>query len=129
VSASCTVDVGARARRAGVDRSAHAVSATRVQDDVYEHVREQFSEDELVHLTLAIVSINGGTSSTSLRALCAATTWPATSRSCTRRVDRALRWTDGDEYSVTSGFELRLIERYHSRLELRVREGAQLSFA
>jgi alkylhydroperoxidase family enzyme len=26
---------------------------------VYERVREQFSEDELVHLSLAIVSING----------------------------------------------------------------------
>jgi AhpD family alkylhydroperoxidase len=35
------------------------VSDTRVPDDVYERVREQFPEDELVHLTLAIVSING----------------------------------------------------------------------
>ena len=35
------------------------VSETRVPDDVYERVREQFSENELVHLTLAIVSING----------------------------------------------------------------------
>src|SRR6476659_182666 len=35
------------------------VSASRVPDDVYERVREQFSEDELVHLSLAIVSING----------------------------------------------------------------------
>jgi AhpD family alkylhydroperoxidase len=35
------------------------VSETRVPDDVYERVREQFSEDELVHLTLAIVAING----------------------------------------------------------------------
>jgi alkylhydroperoxidase family enzyme len=35
------------------------VSETRVADDVYERVREQFSEDELVHLSLAIVSING----------------------------------------------------------------------
>ena len=35
------------------------VSETRVPDDVYERVREQFSEDELVHLSLAIVSING----------------------------------------------------------------------
>ena len=26
---------------------------------MYERVREQFSEDELVHLSLAIVSING----------------------------------------------------------------------
>ena len=35
------------------------VSETRVPDEVYERVREQFSEDELVHLSLAIVSING----------------------------------------------------------------------
>jgi AhpD family alkylhydroperoxidase len=35
------------------------VSETHVPDDVYERVREQFSEDELVHLTLDIVSING----------------------------------------------------------------------
>jgi AhpD family alkylhydroperoxidase len=35
------------------------VSETRVPDDVYERVREQFSEDELVHLSLAIVAING----------------------------------------------------------------------
>jgi len=35
------------------------VADTHVPDEVYERVREQFSEDELVHLTLAIVSING----------------------------------------------------------------------
>ncbi len=35
------------------------VADTRVPDDVYERVREQFSEDELVHLSLAIVAING----------------------------------------------------------------------
>jgi AhpD family alkylhydroperoxidase len=35
------------------------VSETGVPDDVYERVREQFAEDELVHLSLAIVSING----------------------------------------------------------------------
>ncbi len=35
------------------------VSETRVSDDVYQRVREQFSEDELVHLSLAIVAING----------------------------------------------------------------------
>jgi len=35
------------------------VSETHVPDDVYERVREQFSEDELVHLTLAVISING----------------------------------------------------------------------
>lgn len=35
------------------------VSESRVPDEVYERVREQFSEDELVHLSLAIVSING----------------------------------------------------------------------
>jgi AhpD family alkylhydroperoxidase len=35
------------------------VSETRVPDDVYERVREQFTEDELVHLSLAVVAING----------------------------------------------------------------------
>ena len=35
------------------------VADTRVPDDVYERVREQFPEDELVHLSLAIVAING----------------------------------------------------------------------
>ena len=35
------------------------VSETHVPDEVYERVREQFSEDQLLHLTLAIVSING----------------------------------------------------------------------
>jgi AhpD family alkylhydroperoxidase len=35
------------------------VSETHAPDEVYERVRAQFSEDELVHLTLAIVSING----------------------------------------------------------------------
>ena len=35
------------------------VSETHVPDDVYQRVREQFSEDELVHLSLAIVAING----------------------------------------------------------------------
>ena len=35
------------------------VAETHVPDDVYERVREQFSEDELVHLSLAIVAING----------------------------------------------------------------------
>lgn len=35
------------------------IADTRVPDDVYERVREQFPEDELVHLSLAILSING----------------------------------------------------------------------
>ena len=35
------------------------VAETRVPDDVYERVRAQFSEDELAHLSLAIVAING----------------------------------------------------------------------
>lgn len=35
------------------------VADTRVPDEVYERVREQFSEDELVHLSLAVLSING----------------------------------------------------------------------
>ena len=35
------------------------ITEDRVPDEVYERVREQFSEDELVHLSLAIVAING----------------------------------------------------------------------
>ena len=35
------------------------VAETHVPDEVYERVREQFTEDELVHLTLAVVAING----------------------------------------------------------------------
>ena len=35
------------------------VAGTAVPDDVFERVRQQFSEDELVHLSLAIVAING----------------------------------------------------------------------
>jgi AhpD family alkylhydroperoxidase len=35
------------------------VADSRVPDDVYASVRAQFPEDELMHLTLAIVSING----------------------------------------------------------------------
>ena len=35
------------------------VSETGVPDEVFDRVREQFSEDELVHLSLAVVAING----------------------------------------------------------------------
>lgn len=35
------------------------VAQTHVPDEVYERVREPFSEDELANLTLAVVSING----------------------------------------------------------------------
>jgi len=35
------------------------VAGSGVSDDVYERVREQFSEHEVLHLTLAIVAING----------------------------------------------------------------------
>jgi AhpD family alkylhydroperoxidase len=35
------------------------VSETHVPDEVFERVRQEFSEDELAHLSLAIVSING----------------------------------------------------------------------
>ncbi len=35
------------------------VAETNVPDDVYERVRAQFSEDELAHLNLAVVAING----------------------------------------------------------------------
>jgi len=35
------------------------VTQGHVPDDVYERVRQEFSEDELAHLSLAIVAING----------------------------------------------------------------------
>ncbi len=35
------------------------VSVTHVPDEVFERVRQQFSEDELAHLSLAVVAING----------------------------------------------------------------------
>jgi AhpD family alkylhydroperoxidase len=35
------------------------VAEEEVSDEVYERVREHFSEDEIVHLSLAIVAING----------------------------------------------------------------------
>ena len=35
------------------------ISQTHAPDDVYEEVRQRFSEEELVNLTLAIVTING----------------------------------------------------------------------
>lgn len=35
------------------------VAESRVPDEVYQRVREQFSEDELAHLSLAVVAING----------------------------------------------------------------------
>jgi AhpD family alkylhydroperoxidase len=35
------------------------VAQTHAPDEVYERVRQQFSETELVHLSLAIVAING----------------------------------------------------------------------
>jgi len=35
------------------------VSDTHVPDEVFDRVREQFSENELAHLSLAIVAING----------------------------------------------------------------------
>ena len=39
--------------------SVSLVAENHVPDDVYERVRQQFSENELVHLTLAVVAING----------------------------------------------------------------------
>ncbi|HET9179632.1 MAG TPA: carboxymuconolactone decarboxylase family protein [Terriglobia bacterium] len=35
------------------------ISSTHAPDEVYEEVRKQFSEEELVNLTVAIVTING----------------------------------------------------------------------
>ena len=75
------------------------VSESRVPDDVFERVREQFSEDELVHLSLAIVSINGWN-----RLNIAARTVPGgylaeSQRSCARRSDR-VRHDGGTAMSV-----------------------------
>ena len=49
---------GSEPRWSGPKRS-HSSPRPRVPDDVYERVREQFSEDELVHLSLAVVAITG----------------------------------------------------------------------
>jgi len=35
------------------------ISETHVPDDAYQNVRQHFSDEELVHLTMAIVAING----------------------------------------------------------------------
>ena len=35
------------------------VAGSPASDEIYDRVREHFSEDELAHLTLAVVSING----------------------------------------------------------------------
>jgi alkylhydroperoxidase family enzyme len=35
------------------------VAQSQVPDDVYEAARKQFSEEELVNLTMALVAING----------------------------------------------------------------------
>ena len=35
------------------------VSETHIPDDVYEQARQQFSEQELAYLTLAVIAING----------------------------------------------------------------------
>ena len=64
------------------------VSETRVPDDVYERVREQFSEDELVHLSLAIVAINGWNRLNVAARTVPGPTLRAASRRCTRRSDR-----------------------------------------
>ena len=35
------------------------ISVDRVPDAVYEHAKQHFSEEELVNLTLAVITING----------------------------------------------------------------------
>ena len=35
------------------------VSIDHVPDEVYEQMRQQFTDEELIYLTLAIISING----------------------------------------------------------------------
>lgn len=47
-----------RAALAWADSVTH-VAETHVPDDVYAHAREHFSEEELVDLTLVVVTING----------------------------------------------------------------------
>src|ERR1044072_607780 len=50
----------ARERAAlGWSKGLRLVSESHVSDELYDRVREQFSEDELAHLSLAIVAING----------------------------------------------------------------------
>jgi alkylhydroperoxidase family enzyme len=66
------------------------VSETHAPDDV-RRVREQFSEDEFVHLTLAIVAINGWNRLNIAARTWLATTWPAASRSCTQQADPRAR--------------------------------------
>lgn len=47
--------------RAALEWTEHVtlVAAEGVPDELYERVREHFSEEEIVHLTLAVVQING----------------------------------------------------------------------
>jgi alkylhydroperoxidase family enzyme len=42
-----------------MDRSAHPRHEGHVPDDVFERVRQEFSEGELAHLSLVVVAING----------------------------------------------------------------------
>ena len=47
--------------RAGLEwtESVTAVGESQVPDDVYERVRREFTDTEIVHLTMAVVAING----------------------------------------------------------------------
>ena len=66
------------------------VSETHVPDEVYERVREQFSEDELTHLSLAVVAINGWNRLNIAARTVPATMWQAASQRCKRRSDRCV---------------------------------------
>lgn len=43
-----------------MDRRRHALADNHVPDETYANVRRQFSEQELVNLTMAVIAINGG---------------------------------------------------------------------
>ena len=77
-----------RAGRFRLGRRRDACKRTRLPDEVYARAREQFSEEELVKLTLAVVAINGWN-----RLMISF--FPAnpatTSRACTRRRYRSCR--------------------------------------
>ena len=82
------------------------VSESRVPDDVYERVREQFSEDELAHLSLAIVAINGWNRLNIAARTVPGPTWPAASKSCRPRADQrsaSLALVAGDDGRGSAG--------------------------
>jgi len=53
------MEPGSPSRLAEVSPRSSADAGRPRPDDVYDRVRQQFSEDELAHLSLAVVAING----------------------------------------------------------------------